>query len=256
MSLHFQHLRTDTSQQPLIVLHGVFGSSDNWLTVGRRLSEHYEVFLLDLNNHGRSYHHDALSYEVMANDVRRFIDQQKLEDVALLGHSMGGKVAMQLALTHPTLLDHLIVVDIAPRAYPVHHDQILEGLRAIPLTEIEQRSEADAALRDYVPEAPIRQFLLKNLYRDESGQFAWRINLPVLHRDVEQIGQAITADTTYDGPTLFVKGAQSGYISAQDETDIVRLFPHSRVEAIADAGHWVHAEQPDALVALLTDFLG
>ncbi len=261
MSLHFQHLRTDASQQPLVVLHGVFGSSDNWITVGRRLSERYEVFLLDLNNHGRSYHHDALSYAVMADDVRRFVDQQNLENVALLGHSMGGKVAMQLALTQPEALSHLIVVDIAPRAYPVHHDRILEGLRAIPLDTITQRNAAEAVLRDYVPEAPVRQFLLKNLYRNDSGQFAWRFNLSVLHRDVAQIGRAIPDDTVaeatpYKGPALFIKGAQSDYVRPDDEADIARWFLNSRVEAVADAGHWVHAEQPEALLALVTDFVG
>jgi esterase len=240
--------------QPIIVLHGLFGSSDNWLTIGKALSEKYKVYLLDQRNHGQSPHHDEFNYHVMASDLEEFIREQEIKNPIIIGHSMGGKTAMQYAVNHPEEWIKLCVVDIAPRAYPVHHDSILKGLNALNLVNLSSRNEADKALAEYVQEPGVRQFLLKNLNRDSNG-FSWKINLPVITDNIEIIGEGLSGKLTEIKPVLFIRGENSNYIKDDDFILIDQCFPNAAVETIENAGHWVHAEQTDRFMETLTNFL-
>ena len=241
---------------PLIILHGLFGSADNWLSIAKGLENDYTLYLLDQRNHGDSGHSDEWNYQAMAADLKDFMEEQGIEKAHLLGHSMGGKTAMTFALQHAEMMDRLIVVDIAPRFYPVHHQDILNGLNAIEMDQLTSRKEADEILAAYEKEKGTRQFLLKSLGRNEEGKFVWKINLPVITAQIENVSQAIDSDNTFDHPTLFVAGANSRYIQDKDKADIDRLFPNSNIIKIKNAGHWIHAEQPEAVVRTIQAFLG
>lgn len=240
---------------PLVILHGIFGSGENWFTVAKKFSEHFRVFLVDQRNHGRSPHTDEFNYSLLVQDLLDFADQQKLDRFFLLGHSMGGKVAMRFAQEYPNRLLGLVVADIAPRIYPPHHQTILDGLKAVDLFNFSSRAEADEAMSRHIPETDVRQFLLKNLYRKEDGKFAWRINLPVLEKAAASIGADSGSDNASMVPALFVKGNQSNYIRPQDEAEIIRRFPHSEIAAIEGAGHWVQAEKPEEFTRCVLNFL-
>ncbi|MDF9800922.1 esterase [Catalinimonas alkaloidigena] len=243
--------------QPLIILHGIFGTSDNLQTFGKQLAEQYQVFLIDQRNHGASPHSDEFNYEVMAEDLYAFIKKHKLEEVIVLGHSMGGKVAMFFAAQYPELFEKLVVVDIAPRAYPVHHQQILEALSAVKIDEISSRKEAEEQMKPYIADFGVRQFLLKNLKRsDDNKGFAWKLNLPVIKHNIERIGEGLD-ESKYkvEKPTLFVRGAKSNYITQEDEKLIKDIFPSSKVVTVENAGHWVHAEQTEKLFQEVSKFL-
>jgi pimeloyl-ACP methyl ester carboxylesterase len=239
---------------PLLILHGVFGSCDNWLTVSKYFMPHFEVFLIDQRNHGRSPHSEAFSYDLLVEDLHDFARQHQLSKFYLIGHSMGGKVAMKFAGKFPEKLVKLVVVDIAPRYYSPHHQQIMAAFKSVDLEKMTSRTEADQAMAVHVNEPDVRQFLLKNLYRDEDGKFAWRINLPVLEKAVDKIGEALGSEQTIETPTLFVKGAQSRYISEKDEEEIKKIFPDSELITIENAGHWVQAEKPDQFAAAVLNF--
>lgn len=255
MNLHFRTLGEAASERtPVIILHGVFGTSDNWQTFGKVLAEEHQVFLVDLRNHGQSPHSDRFDYPAMADDLQEFVKSQDLSRPVVLGHSMGGKAAMFFAVRHPDLLSKLVVVDIAPRAYPVHHQQVLAGLGAVDIDRITSRSDAEAQMKPHVPDLGVRQFLLKNLKRTDTG-FAWKLNLPVIHDNIEAIGAAVPEDALWEHPTLLVRGAKSDYVQADDEALIKRIFPAARMVTIEDAGHWVHAEQPEALLEVVSQFL-
>ncbi len=241
--------------QPLLILHGLFGSSDNWLTLGKVFSTRFHTFLIDQRNHGRSENTEEFSYQILADDLKNFILDHKLENPIIIGHSMGGKAAMLFALQNPTLLDKLIVVDIAPKEYPVHHDTILEGLKAIDLKTLESRSKADEILSAYIPEVDVRQFLLKNLFRNDEKEFEWRMNLQVLEREIVNIGGNIDG-APIDVPTLFIRGLKSKYISDEDYEAIRNLFPNVKIETIEKAGHWVQAERPKEFMDVVYRFLG
>lgn len=240
--------------QPLIVLHGLMGMLDNWATPTKTLSEYFEVYLVDQRNHGHSPHSDEFNYQVMAGDLLEFIERHELEGAHILGHSMGGKTAMKFAQNHPSLLDKLIVADISPRAYEVHHQKILEGLYAVDLNKVERRNEADEILQQYIPEFGVRQFLLKNLYWPEKGRLDWRFNLDVINRTIEDIGEEIN-DAMYEGETLFIRGENSDYITEKDHDMIDVYFPNSSIETVKGAGHWVHAEKPKEFLNLVLGFL-
>ncbi len=240
--------------QPLIVLHGLMGSSDNWLPQAKMLSEKYHVYIVDQRNHGQSPHSDELNYTVLANDLNDFIDQHNITNPIILGHSMGGKTAMNFAVAHPGKLDKLIVADIAPKYYKVHHDVIVKGLKAIPIDTIKTRGEADEVLADYVKEADVRQFLLKNLSRKSDGGFSWKINLPVIEKSLEDIGQDLQFEGTFDGPVLFIRGGKSNYVKDEDRDRIKTLFPKATLVTM-DTGHWVQAEKPAEFVAVVENFL-
>lgn len=246
--------RTLGDGQPLIILHGLFGSSDNWLTLGKKFAEDFKVYLVDQRNHGQSFHDNDFSYEAMAEDLLQFMQQQGLEKAHILGHSMGGKTAMVFATTHPGRVDKLLVADIGPQSYPVHHGTILKGLFSINLKELKSRKEADEQLGQYIPEPGIRQFLLKNLMREGDG-FAWKINLPVIAQQIEQIGKGLNQNTSYSQETLFIRGEKSDYIKDTDLNLIHSIFKQSQVETIKGAGHWLHAEKPGEFYELAIQFL-
>ncbi len=241
--------------KPLIILHGLFGSADNWFTIARDLEKNYTLYLVDQRNHGDSPHTDAWNYEVMAEDIAELMESENLETAQVMGHSMGGKTAMKLALTHPEKVDKLIVADIAPRHYPVHHETILKGLNAIDLSTIKSRREADDKLAEYVDNVGIRQFLLKSLGRNDAGEFIWKVNLSVITEKIEMVGEEIASEEVFEKITLFMGGENSDYIKDSDKKDIDRLFPNNHVIYIKNAGHWLHAEQPAAVVETINAFL-
>ena len=251
MELHFKKLGTG---KPLIILHGLFGSADNWFSISKELKDIFTLYLIDQRNHGDSPQSDEWNYQVMVEDLKEIMDNEGLDKAFLMGHSMGGKTAMNFALKYPEKVEKLIVADIAPRYYAVHHQRILEGLNSLDLEAIGSRKEADDQLAEYVPNLGERQFLLKSLGRGSDG-FQWKINLAVITEKINEVGQALPDGKSYSGPTLFLAGSNSSYIQQSDLDDIDRFFPNNTVEFIADAGHWLHAEQPDAVVDEIRRFL-
>ncbi|ALW84296.1 alpha/beta hydrolase [Hymenobacter sedentarius] len=246
--------------RPLVILHGLFGTLDNWQTLARRWATEAElrVVSVDLRNHGRSFQSPEHSYALMAQDVLALFDHLQLgPDTTLMGHSMGGKVAMRLALDHPERLARLIVLDIAPRFSDMaHQTDILAGLHAVDLAHISSRQEADAAMAQHIPQVGVRQFLLKNLYRREDNSFAWRINLKTLAASMAAVGEETSAAQPFLKPALFVRGGKSNYITAEDKLyGIPALFPNSQVETVVDAGHWLHAEKPEEVFQLVRAFV-
>jgi len=241
--------------EPIVILHGVFGSSDNWLTPAKVLSQDHKVYLIDQRNHGHSPKSDVFNNVIMAEDLAEFMDQHSIKDPTVIGHSMGGKVAMNFAKKHEENLKKLIVVDIAPKYYPPHHQKILAGMKAIDLKQLKTRQEADEILKQFEPEIGVRQFLLKNLYRNEQGKFDWRINLSVISEKIENVGEALDESTEISTPTLFIRGEKSNYIKAGDEDLIRKFFKNYTIVTIEGAGHWVQAEQPDRFLKAVQAFL-
>lgn len=254
MKLHFK--KVGEGPQPLIILHGVFGSLDNWATVSKVIADAgYAVYLVDQRNHGRSPHSPDFTYEAMAADLAEFIEDHGLEKPVLVGHSMGGKTVMQYAETYPGTYDKLVIVDIGPKAYPPHHQELIEGLNALSLNDIEDRQQADTLFSAHEPNLGVRQFLLKNLYRTDSGAFDWRFNLPVLTELQANVGNEIPHLRPVTEPALFLRGARSGYLRDEDWAGIQAMFPQAELVTIPNAGHWVHAEQPKLFVEALLAFL-
>lgn len=242
--------------QPFIILHGFLGMGDNWKTLGRQFAESgFEVHLVDQRNHGRSFHSDDFDYELMAEDLKIYIERHQLSDCLLLGHSMGGKTAMTFATMYPHLVSKLIVADISPRYYPVHHDAILNGLSSLDFSILKSRGQADKALEKYVPDFGTRQFLLKNLYWVGKGQLGLRINLPVLKDHVSEVGEALPNHATFSKPTLFLRGDKSEYIGESDAALIKRHFSDVDIETVENAGHWLHAENPKAFFKSVINFV-
>jgi pimeloyl-ACP methyl ester carboxylesterase len=242
--------------KPFVILHGFLGMGDNWKTLAKQFSEsNYQVHLVDQRNHGRSFHSEDFDYELMADDLKAYCEEHNLNDIILLGHSMGGKTAMLFSTLYPELVKKLIVADISPRYYPVHHDTILEGLSSLDFSEIKSRGEADKALSNYIKDQGIRMFLLKNLYWIEKGQLGLRINLPVLKDNVAEVGEALPIHATFEKDTLFLRGDRSEYIGEQDEAIIHRHFPNSEIVTISNAGHWLHAENPEDFYQAVINFL-
>ena len=243
------------SGEPLVVLHGLFGTLDNWQTVAKALAEHRQVVLVDLPNHGRSPHVERADYAAQAEALARFLGDQWMHEVDLLGHSMGGKVAMQYALTYPDRVRKLVVVDIAPRAYAPGHDELFAAMAALPLDESRSRGEIDELLAADVPDVGVRRFLLKNLARVPTGGYRWKLNLDVLRREYPSLLAEVTG-RPWPGEALFIRGGTSGYVRDEDWLQISRLFPAAKLETVEGAGHWVHAERPAELVAAVQRFLG
>ncbi len=256
MALTLAYTEHGTGGAPLVLLHGLFGSARNWQAIAKRLAPAYHVYALDLRNHGDSPWSQQMSYADMAADVQRFIVDQRLDRPAVLGHSMGGKAAMVLALERPALVRALIVVDIAPVAYPHSFLPYLQAMQAVGLASVERREQADAALAQRVPDAGVRQLLLQNL-RYREGRYAWRLNLGALAANMPEllgfpngVGTAI-----YDGPTLFIHGGRSTYVRSEHRQYIERLFPIAQLRELADAGHWLHVDQPQAFTEAVRAFL-
>lgn len=247
---------------PLILLHGLFGSLDNLGGISRRLQDQWQVHALDQRNHGNSPHTDTMDYPAMADDVLAYMDARGLDKAAILGHSMGGKTAMQVALSAPERVERIIVADIAPVTYHARHDVVLEGLNSVDLASIRTRQEADEVLAGYVEEPGVRQFLLKNLVRvaedernDYPGLYRWRLNLPVIEKSYPKLALAPEGDGPFEGPVLFIKGADSAYIQEKHRDDIRRRFPNADLRIMTGTGHWLHAEKPDSFAALCRRFL-
>ena len=236
-------------------MHGVFGSSDNWQTLGKEFAAQFKVYLVDLRNHGKSPHSDAFSYGVMAEDVLDLLEDERIERAHVLGHSMGGKVAMHLATHYPDKVQKLVVVDIAPKQYPPHHQQIFEGFRAVDLGNLRSRKEADDQMATVIPNFGVRQFILKNLDRATNGDFKWKLNLDVIEKAANEVGAGLTNGVSYGKDTLFIAGGNSQYILPEDHGMIKALFPTSDIVSIEGAGHWVHAEKPKELKEVVINFL-
>ncbi|MGB0881345.1 MAG: alpha/beta fold hydrolase [Vicingaceae bacterium] len=240
--------------EPLVILHGLFGSLDNWMTLAKKLGEHFEVFIVDARNHGQSPHSEAFNYDVMADDLYEFLLLNNIVDPIILGHSMGGKTVMQFAMNYPNVIQKIIVADIAPKAYPVHHTTILNGMLSLDFDVVKTRKEADQQLSLFIDDFSTRQFLLKNLYWAAKEKLAWRFNLDVINRDIEIIGQGLQNINDFDKPTLFIRGKKSNYITEKDYDPIKKIFKNVSIQTL-DAGHWVHAEKPCEFLALISNFL-
>lgn len=240
--------------EPLIILHGLFGSADNWMTQAKMLGEHFHIYTVDQRNHGLSPHSPEQDYLAMTEDLNDFLTQRGLKQAIILGHSMGGKTAMNFALKYPAKVSKLIVVDIMPKAYPVHHDKILDGLKALPLKTLTSRNQADEALSKYVDEPAVRQFLLKNLTRAQEGGFAWKINLAAIDQNIEEMTAGLVVSGEYTGPALFIIGERSNYYAFGDENLIQKYFPNYKLVEM-ETGHWVQAEKPKEFVDVVLSFL-
>ena len=242
--------------KPFVILHGFLGMSDNWKTLGNRFGEAgFEMHLVDQRNHGRSFHDETFDYEVLAEDLKRYCETYNLKDILLLGHSMGGKTAMLFATIYPELVSKLMVADISPRYYPVHHDAILKGLSNLDFSKIKSRGTADKKLSQYVSDKGTRMFLLKNLYWIEKGKLALRMNLDALKSNVSEVGEALPARARFQKPTLFLRGDKSEYVMPSDEMLIKQHFPMAEINTISDAGHWLHAENPDEFYGAVMAFV-
>lgn len=242
--------------RPLCILHGFLGMSDNWKTLGNSYSENdFEVHLIDQRNHGKSFHSDDFNYDVLAKDLKNYLDSHGIATTSLIGHSMGGKTAMQFACSYPNMANKLLVADIAPKFYPPHHSNIIDALHRIDLDEIASRNEADTQLKKYIPDFGTRQFLLKNLYWNDDKKLQFRFNLPVLSGKMEEVGENIDNTDTFNGPTLFLKGDRSEYVVENDASEIKKHFPKAIIETIANAGHWLHAENPNDFLEKSLSFL-
>jgi pimeloyl-ACP methyl ester carboxylesterase len=254
MQLNFKEIGQG-NDTPLIMLHGLFGSSDNWLHVAPKLGG--KCYALDLRNHGHSPHSNEMGYALMAGDVAEFLDAQKLDAANVLGHSMGGKVAMQFAHAHPARVRKLIIVDIAPRPYPPEHRPIFEALLAIDLKQFHSRREIEDALAPGIPDLTLRRFLLKNLAHEpqDARAFKWRIPLRTIFANYPKLCAPIEPQTPFPGPALFLHGGQSPYVSDADVPQIRQLFPQAKIETIPRARHWIHADAPDEFVWHVSTFL-
>jgi pimeloyl-ACP methyl ester carboxylesterase len=240
--------------QALIILHGFLGMSDNWKTLGNKYAEDFEVHLIDQRNHGRSFHSNEFSYHHLVEDLRIYIEFHNLNNCILLGHSMGGKTAMQFALTYPNLLSKLIVADIAPKLYPAHHQYILKALSSVDFSIQKSRKDIESTLSTYIKENGVIQFLMKNIYRKDKEQLAYRFNLQVLFNKYNEVVKSYTTVKTFDKPTLFLKGSNSNYITTEDSILINNNFTNAKIEEISEAGHWLHAENPQEFYSKTMQF--
>lgn len=253
MKLHFKELGLG---EPLLILHGLFGSGDNWLTIAKQLSEHFHVFIIDQRNHGQSPHSNDWNYTIMANDIEDFCKAHDLDKINIIGHSMGGKTVMKLAELFPQRILKMMVIDIAPKYYPVHHQTILAALKSINFDVVKTRKQAEEELQLSITDIGTRQFLLKNIYWKTDQELAWRFNLETIANKIEIVGEATPLDENKQCTinTIFVRGEKSDYIKKEDEILINKLYQHSSVITIPQAGHWVHAENPVALLQVMLNF--
>lgn len=258
MPVHIAPLNFETLGQPsapaIVLIHGLFGDLDNLKSISRALSDSHHVINVDLRNHGQSPWADTMPFSAMAADVLAVLDSLGIEQAHVLGHSLGGKVAMEIALNHPNRVRSLVVADIAPVSYAPSHNTILGALEGIDLEHIDSRQAADVALANSIQEKGVRQFLLKNLRKTDSG-WAWRMNLAALRHCYPDLIGAPASDLVYNGPVLFIRGGNSNYIQAQHKNAILTRFPHAQSKTIAGVGHWLHAEKPVVFNGLVERFL-
>lgn len=256
MKLNFKKLG---GGKPIIIMHGLFGASDNWLTVGKKLADHNSVYLLDLRNHGQSPHSDDFSFNGMVEDLLEFRSDHNLENISLVGHSLGGKIAMKYALRFPRYLDKLVIVDISPIDRNSSNIQfivnIIQAMKTLDFTIIQSRKQADESLMQEIPNLAIRQFLLKNLTREKDNSLTWKLNLSAIEQNIQILREGVFSKKPFSGPTLFLRGGNSDYIPLQDEELIPQLFPDAKISTIAGAGHWVHADAPVEVTNQILSFL-
>lgn len=252
MLLHYKD--SGTSGKVVCILHGLFGQSDNWQTHANKLSSYFRVITIDQRNHGHSEWHHEFSYKHLAEDLEELVQHLQIDTFYLIGHSMGGKTAMHYAQNYPNRLEKLIVVDIGIKKYPFHHHEIIEGIKSVKLSNINSRSEAEAAMKPFINSTGVRQFLLKNLYWKEKGQLGWRMNVDVLEAEMDEILSEIPRKEVWI-QTLFIRGALSNYILDEDWGEIEELFPDSELVTIENSGHWVHAEASEVFLEHVLEFL-
>ena len=242
--------------KPLLILHGFLGMSDNWKTLTTKYVEQgFQVHALDLRNHGKSFHSEDFSYEIMVQDVVDYCTFHKLTSINVIGHSMGGKVVMLLATTYPELVNKLVVADIGPKFYPQHHQTILAALNAVDFSKKPSRADVEAIVSGYILDFGTRQFLLKNLYWQEPGQLAFRFNLQVFNEKISTIGEALPFENIFEKEILFLRGDKSDYILDSDFEAIYHHFPKAQIQTISNAGHWLHAENPNDFFEKTVQFL-
>lgn len=239
--------------KPMVILHGLFGFSDNWVTHAKKFSSYFRVITVDLRNHGYSPWSDDFSYQLMVDDVKELLDDLGISKCILIGHSMGGKVAMLFSQQYQEMLEKMVVVDMGVKSYPLHHQHILDSFREIDLSKMSARSEAEKILMQFIDSNGVRQFLLKNLYWKDKGQLAWRVNFPVLEREMDEILKALPFKEVMV-PTLFIRGALSNYIEDADIPEIEEYFPDNQIETVENSGHWVHAEAPEDFFDIVLGF--
>lgn len=250
------HFTRTGNGEPLVIVHGLFGSGKNWQSLGRLFSNHFEVFTVDLRNHGQSFHHDEMNYEVMAEDLYSLLNHLGIPSCRLIGHSMGGKTGILLALQHPHLISRLLVADIAPVSYSHAFDHLIEPVLALALDQCESRSAVDKALQESIPDNLLRGFLLQNLERNNQ-HWRWKVNWPAIKKNLQQITgfPDLPGDWQIITPTLFIRGEHSDYIGAAEEAVIAAHFKQATVRTVSKAGHWLHAEQPQQFADQALDFL-
>jgi len=255
MKLYYRHFGEG---KPVIILHGLFGQSDNWVTVARRIADQFSVFVPDQRNHGQSPHTAVHSYPAMADDLLEFMEEQQIYKAILIGHSMGGKVAMTFALEHPEMVEKLVIIDISPRKYPERniHTQVITQMLSINLDTSPSRTEIENMLESRIADARIRLFILKNLYYKMPGQLAWRLNLEAINNSIDLLFDGIRSQAQYAGPTLFIRGGKSDYVTDEDTGFIISMFPQAVIKTISGASHWIHADAPEELCYLLSIFMG
>jgi len=255
MKLFYRHYGAG---RPLIILHGIFGISDNWVSFARQISEHYEVYIPDQRNHGHSPHNPAFNFFALCEDMNEFIGEHNIQNPIILGHSMGGKVAMRFALENPDISRALIIADISLRKYPRrhHHLDMIDAMLTVDLENAQSREEIEEWLKPRISEDRVRQFAMKNLYRRErGGHFAWRLNLEAINQGMEDIIEPVTSTTIFKKPALFVRGGNSDYVKYEDFDQIYRNFPRADIKTIEGAGHWLHADKPNEFSEVVMEFL-
>ncbi len=244
--------------QPLIILHGIFGVSDNWVSFAREIEDRFRVFIPDQRNHGQSPHDSTFNYYALCADVYEFIEEHNLDNPIILGHSMGGKVAMRFALENPDILKALVVADISMRSYQrrYRHLDMIDAMMAVNFDKAEKRADIEKQLKPIIRDKRIRQFAMKNLYRRErGGQFAWRLNLEAISLNMDAVFEGVQSNRLFNKPTLFIRGGDSDYVSYDDFDQIYRTFPKADIKTIEGAGHWLHAEKPDEFRRIFMDFI-
>ncbi|SED14930.1 Pimeloyl-ACP methyl ester carboxylesterase [Tenacibaculum sp. MAR_2009_124] len=250
------HSRIVGEGKPLLILHGYFGMGDNWKSHANKFAaEGYQVHLIDQRNHGRSFHTDAFDYELLVQDLFRYIEYHSIEKPHVLGHSMGGKTAMLFAVENADLLDKLVIVDISPRDYPPHHHDILGALNSVDFSKQNSRKLVDEKVSELIPEVGVRQFLLKSVYWKEKGLLDFRFNLKSLTENNREVGVALPSFTMFEGKVLFLSGEKSNYITSDDIPLIKAHFPEAKIKDISNAGHWLHAENPNEFFKAVIDFI-
>lgn len=250
------HSRIEGEGKPLLIIHGFLGTSDNWKTLAGQYAQNgYQVHAIDLRNHGKSFHSDDFTYADMVADVVEYCNANTIDKADIIGHSMGGKVAMFLAVNHPEKVDRLIVADIGPKYYAPHHQDILAGLNAVDFASKPTRNDVEEVLSEYITDFGTRQFLMKNLYWKEPGQLDYRFNLAVFNEKIDNIGEALKEGDRFNGPVLFLRGDKSNYIKDADIAGIKTHFPQAEIKDIKNSGHWLHAENPQDFMAETLAFL-